>query len=136
MKNLPLAMTLFLWLCLCHTVCVISTQICRFCRNPSERNYTGIGAEKCSLLIYSLDKLKPKTKTKIFFVNNISTLLYTLKKKTFLPFCFLVPPFKVYKKVVKFSFTPAKNILVVSFSFWFQLLFRIYFLICKVTEVL
>ena len=49
MKNLPLAMTLFLWLCLCHTVCVISTQICRFCRNPSERNYTGIWAEKCSL---------------------------------------------------------------------------------------
>ena len=48
-KNLPSAMTLFLWLCLCHTVCVISTQICRFCRNPSERNYTGIWAEKCSL---------------------------------------------------------------------------------------
>ena len=48
-NNLPLAMTLFLWLCLCHTVCVISTQICRFCRNPSERNYTGIWAEKCSL---------------------------------------------------------------------------------------
>ena len=34
---------------------------------------------------------KQKLKTK-FFVNKISTLLYYLKKKTFLPFCFLVPP--------------------------------------------
>ena len=32
------------------------------------------------------------------------------------------PLFKVYKKVVKFSFTPAKNILVFSFRFRFQLI--------------
>ena len=44
-------------------------------------------------MIYSLDKLKSKTKTKktIFFANNILTLLYTLKKKTFFSFCFLDP---------------------------------------------
>ena len=61
-------------------------------------------------MIYPLDQLKPKTKTKNnFFVNNISTLLYTLKKKTFFSFFFLVPPlFKVLKKVVKFSFTQQK----------------------------
>ena len=29
------------------------------------------------------------------------------------------PLFKVYKKVIKFSFTPTKNILVFSFSFQF-----------------
>ena len=70
------------------------------------------------LLFYSLDKLKPKTKNKtknqIFVVVDISTLLYTLKKedkKTF----YLSPLFKVYKKVVEFSFTPTKNILVFSF---------------------
>ena len=46
-------------------------------------------------MIYPLDQLKPKTKTKNykpnFFVNDISTLLYIHFKKTFLPFCFLVP---------------------------------------------
>ena len=58
---------------------------------------------------------KIKIKTKFFFVNNISTLLYTLKKKTF--FTLLS---KVYKKIVEFSFTPAKFFLV--FRFWFQLI--------------
>ena len=57
-------------------------------------------------------------------VVDISTLLYTLNreiKKTFFPLlkkCFLSPLFKVYKKVIQFSFTPTKDILV--FSFWFQ----------------
>ena len=56
-----------------------------------------------------------------FSVNNISTLLYTLKKKTFLPL------YKVYKKVIEFSFRPAKIFwfLVFSFRFWFQLSQRI-----------
>ena len=31
----------------------------------------------------------------------------------------------MYKKVVEFSFTPTKNILVFSFSFWFQFIQRI-----------
>ena len=35
------------------------------------------------------------------------------------------PLFKVYKKVVEFSFTPTKNIFVFSFSFWFQFIQRI-----------
>ena len=53
-------------------------------------------------------------------------MLYTLKKKTFFyPSVFLSSLFKVYKKIVKFSFTPTKNILVFSFSFWFPLIQRI-----------
>ena len=71
------------------------------------------------LLIYPLDQLKPKTKTKnqIFF----STLLYTLKKKTFFsPSVFLSPLFKaMYKKVVKFSFTKQKIFWVLVFSFMY-----------------
>ena len=72
-------------------------------------------------MIYLLDKLKTQTKTKHLFVNNISTFLYTLNKNFFYPSVFLSILLKVYKKVVKFSFTLAKNILVFSFSFWFQL---------------
>ena len=62
-------------------------------------------------MIYQLDKLKSKTKTPNFFDNNILTLLYTLKKKTFFCPSVFLSPFKVYKKVVEFSFTPEKNIL-------------------------
>ena len=47
--------------------------------------------------------------------------MYTFKKKTFSP----PPLFKVCKKDVQFSFAPAKNILMSSFSFWFQLIQRI-----------
>ena len=73
-------------------------------------------------MIYSLDELKPKIKNQFFF-SNISTLLYTLNRKLFSPAVFLSPLFKVYKKIVEFSFTPIKNILV--FSFWFQFIHRI-----------
>ena len=51
-----------------------------------------------------------------FFVVDISTLLYTLKKKKRKLFSpskkrFLIPLFqKCIKKVVEFSFTPTKNI--------------------------
>ena len=45
------------------------------------------------------------------------TFVYTLKEKTFFSFCFLVPPVKVYKKVVKFSFTQQKIFRVLVFSF-------------------
>ena len=79
-------------------------------------------------MFYSLDKLKLKT----FFVVDISTLLYTLKRRTWKLFpllnnVFLSPLFKVYKRNVKFSFTPTKNMLVFSFSFsfWFQFIQRI-----------
>ena len=82
-------------------------------------------------MFYSLDKLKPKTKTKnqIFFVVDISALLYIFKKedkKTFFPFLknvSLSPLFKVYKKVVEFSFILTKNILF--FRFWFQFIQQI-----------
>ena len=67
-------------------------------------------------------KLKPKTKTKNqkpnFFVVDISTLLYTLKRRT--RNVFLSHLFKVYKKVVEFSFTPAKIFWVLVFSFSFS----------------
>ena len=75
-------------------------------------------------MIYSLDELKPKIKNQFFF-SNISTLLYTLNRKLFSPAVFLSPLFKVYKKIVEFSFTPIKNILVFSFCFWFQFIHRI-----------
>ena len=42
------------------------------------------------------------------------------KKENFLfSFCFLVPPVKVYKKVVKFSFTQQKIFWVLVFSFMY-----------------
>ena len=50
------------------------------------------------------------------------TLLYTLKKKTiFSPSVFMSPLFKVYKKVVEFSFTQQKIfwVLVFSFRIWY-----------------
>ena len=83
------------------------------------------------LMKYPLDLLKPNTKTQNIFccVNeSLTTFLYTLtggtrkqrEKKKFsllncismyksrmllkkISFCFLVPPVKVYKKVIKFS---------------------------------
>ena len=39
----------------------------------------------------------------------------------------------MYKKVVEFSFTPTKNILVFSFSVWFQFIQRIEHLPCSST---
>ena len=43
--------------------------------------------------------------------------MYTLSRENFFfSFCFLVPPVKVYKKVVKFSFTRQKTIWVLEFS--------------------
>ena len=46
--------------------------------------------------------------------------MYTLsKRKLFFSFCFLVPPVKVYKKVVKFSFTQQKIFWVLVFSFMY-----------------
>ena len=62
--------------------------------------------------------LKLKTKKSKIFVNNISSFLYTLEKKTFFTLLFPCPPYsKCIKKLVEFSFTPAKNILVFSFQF-------------------
>ena len=87
----------------------------------------------CQLFVYkyvlfvTLDKLepKPKTKNQIFLLLTFR-LFYTLcLERTFLTKCFLVPLFKVYKKVIEFSFTPTKNILVFSFSFLFQFIQRI-----------
>jgi hypothetical protein len=69
-------------------------------------------------MIYPLDQLKPKTKTKnqIFLLITFRLCYTLLKRKLFYPAVFLSPPlFKVYKKVVEFLFTPAKNILVFSF---------------------
>ena len=69
-------------------------------------------------MISSLDKPKTKTKNQKpnFFVNNISILLYTLKKKSFFSFCYLVPPIQSVKKVVEFSFTQQKTFWVLVFS--------------------
>ena len=62
-----------------------------------------------------------------FFVADISTVLYTFEKGREEKFFFTLlkmfycPPFsKMYKKVVEFSFTPTKNIMVFSFSFQFS----------------
>ena len=69
-------------------------------------------------MTYPLDQLKPKniTKNQIFHFNFV---VHFKKRKLFYPSVFLSPLFKVYKKVVKFSFTPAKNIwfLVLGFGF-------------------
>ena len=69
-------------------------------------------------MTYPLDQLKPKniTKNQIFHFNFV---IHFKKRKLFYPSVFLSPLFKVYKKVVKFSFTPAKNIwfLVLGFGF-------------------
>ena len=49
-------------------------------------------------------------------------MLYTLKRKLFFSFCFLVAPIKVYKKVIKFSFKQQKEIWVLVFSFMYLVL--------------
>ena len=79
-------------------------------------------------MFYSLDKLKPKSKTKktIFL---LPTLVKNFKRgqENFFPLlkkCFFVPPYSEFI-VVKFSFTPTKNILVFSFRVWFQFIQRI-----------
>ena len=70
-----------------------------------------------TLLFYSLDK---KLKTKFFgcwHFDFFYTLWIKRTRKLFSPskkIVLLSPLFKVYKKVVKFSFTPIKNILVFS----------------------
>ena len=94
----------------------------------------------------SLDKLKPKTKTKnqIFFVADISTLLYTLKRRTRKLFSpskkmFSCPPYsKCIKKLLNFQLHQQKIFwfLVFSFRFWFQFTQRIEKLKCIFINVL
>ena len=63
-------------------------------------------------------KLNTKTQNIFCCVNeNLTAFLYTLT--TFFSFCFLVPPVKVYKKVIKFSFTKQKIFWVLVFSFMY-----------------
>ena len=64
-------------------------------------------------------KLNTKTQNIFCCLNeHLTTLLYTLKKKTSVS---SLPLFKVYKKVVKFSFTQQKIfwVLVFSIRIWY-----------------
>ena len=71
-------------------ICIVPL-ICRLKWAELQTRKTSKSTYFCKFLIYSLDKLKPETKTKNhFFVNNISTLLYTLK-------------FGLFKKGTKFE---------------------------------
>ena len=59
------------------------------------------------------------TKTQFFFIT-FDFCTHFKKENFFFSFCFLVSPVKVYKKVVKFSFTyKTKNIWVLVFSFMY-----------------
>ena len=69
-------------------------------------------------------------KNQFFFVNNISTLLYTFKKKTVLPFCFLVPHYsKCIKKLSNFHLHQQKIfwflVLVFGFSWSLKSIFHV-----------
>ena len=59
---------------------------------------------------------KGGTKLERFFVVVDISTFFSLSKK----FVFSSPLFKLYKKVIGISNTPTNNILVFSFSFWFQ----------------
>ena len=87
-------------------------------------------------MFYSLDKLKPKTKTKNkkqnFFDIDTSTFLYTLKKENKKTFfspskkMFSCPPYsKCIKKSSNFHLHEQKMFWFLVFSFWFQFIQRI-----------
>ena len=61
-------------------------------------------------------KLDSKTK---FFNITFDFCIYFNKENFFFSFCFLVPPVKVYKNIVKFSFTQQKIFWVLEFSFMY-----------------
>ena len=62
--------------------------------------------------------IKLNTKTQ-FFLITLDFCIHFKKENFFFSFCFLVPPVKVYKKVVKFSFTQQKIFWVFSIRIWF-----------------
>jgi hypothetical protein len=100
-----------------------------FSKTPKSSVVEGQKISKGNHVFYSLDKLKLKTKNQIFCCWHFDFVIHLKKedKKPFFPLLknvFLSPPYsKCIKKVVEFSFTPTKNILVSSY--WFQFIQRI-----------